>query len=208
MEKIYPKDENIPIPITKAKSVPNCAIMKYGLALSKEIINFSFCLSCDPSSISPICEACLNKCHKDHKIKIPYSKGIIKCFCGYNNHSMTPVYDSNEHFECLFSEWSKISKLNVFFYNGQHRPLCIFCHNFCSEKNLDQMETEEDSNKIPECSCNNEEVHGELKRLFEKMKLIVKTNCEVISQLHPIQKINLLFKSEKVLIVFILILKI
>ena len=196
MERIYPKDENPPIPITKAKSVPNCAIMKYGVALSKEIIDFSFCLSCDPSSISPICEACLNQCHKDHKIKTPYSKGIIKCFCGYNNHSMTPVYDTNEHFECSFSEWSKVSKLNVFFYNAQHRPLCIFCHNFCSEKNLDQMQTEEDSSKIPDCSCTNEEVHGELKRLFEKMKLIVKPNCEVISQLHPIQKINLLFKSE------------
>ena len=82
MEKIYPKEENTPIPISKAKSVPNCAIMKYGVALSKEIIDFSFCLSCDPSSIFPICEACLNQCHKDHKIKQPYSKGIIKCFCG------------------------------------------------------------------------------------------------------------------------------
>ena len=79
---------------------------------------------------------------------------------------MTPVYDTNEHCECSFSEWSKVSKLNVFFYNSQHRPLCIFCHNFCSEKNLDQMQTEEDSNKIPDCSCNNDNVHGELKRLF------------------------------------------
>ena len=49
MEKIYPKEENTPIPISKAKSVPNW--MKYGVALSKEIIDFSFCLSCDPSSI-------------------------------------------------------------------------------------------------------------------------------------------------------------
>ena len=91
-------------------------------------------------------EACLNQCHKDHKIKQPYSKGIIKCFCGYNNHSMQPLYDTNEHFECSFSEWSKVSKLNVFFYNSQHRPLCIFCHYFCSEKNLDH--NEENSYKI------------------------------------------------------------
>ena len=58
------------------------------------------------------------------------------------------------------------------------------------------MQTEEDSSKIPDCSCNNENVHGELKRLFEKLNKIIKPSCEVISQLHPIQKMNLLFKSE------------
>ena len=50
------------------------------------------------------------------------------------------------------------------------------------------MQTEEDSSKIPDCSCNNENVHGELKRLFEKLNKIIKPSCEVISQLHPIQK--------------------
>ena len=72
MKEIYndfESEENTPELIKKFLEVEDCSIIKYGLNQTYETIEFSFCRTCDPNLINPICAACINVCHKSHKIK-------------------------------------------------------------------------------------------------------------------------------------------
>ena len=53
MREIYKikDDENVPKLIQKFINVKGCSILKYGLKMSNESIDFSFCRTCDPNLI-------------------------------------------------------------------------------------------------------------------------------------------------------------
>ena len=116
MKEIYKDiedDENSPKLIKKFLEIPDCSILKYGLKPSIENVEFSFCRTCDPNLINPICIACINTCHKSHKIKKKFIKGEIKCICGERLHciSKTPDLTVNNN-SCQLGEWYIISKIN------------------------------------------------------------------------------------------------
>ena len=80
MKEIYKEkeeDESAPKIIQKFLEVNECSILKYGLKPSIENVEFSFCRTCDPNLINPICAACINSCHKTHKIKNSISRNLI-----------------------------------------------------------------------------------------------------------------------------------
>ena len=183
--------------LENSNKIPKCSILIYGAKASFEEIEYSFCKSCDSNLINPICIECINNCHKGHNIKKNFMKGHIQCFCGENLHKIENINNFNDNIQCNFAEWSEISKINVYFNDNRGFPLCIFCHNFCSKnKDEDVLISNEENNKIPNCSCQNEFVHGENRLLLEKINEIPLNNYEIISDFHPIQILNLIFKSK------------
>ena len=184
--------------IENSNKIVNCSILIYGAKASLEEIEYTFCKSCDSNLINPICIECINNCHKGHNIKKNFMKGHIQCFCGEHLHKIENINNFNDNIQCNFSEWSEVSNINVYYTDNRGLPLCIFCHNFCS-KNKDEdvliSNDENNNNKIPNCSCQNELVHGENRLLLEKINEIPFNNYEIISDFHPIQFLNLIFKS-------------
>ena len=172
MKEIYKEkdeEENAPKLLKKFLEVTDCSILKYGLKPSSENIEFSYCRTCDPNLINPICAACINICHKTHKIKKKYIKGEIKCICGERLHCMSKTPDlTNNNNSCQLGEWYIISKLNFYYkLDDNNKCLCMLCYNFCN-KNKERKEIIKlnGNDNIPECSCNNEEIHQEKKIFF------------------------------------------
>ena len=194
--ELFPPDENEPKLIQKAKLIKDCTILKYGVKPSSEVIEYTFCKTCDINQIHPICIPCIKECHRGHNVKKTFMSGHIKCVCGEKLHSFDQVNKKDENIKCLFSEWSVTSKTNIYYLTSFNAPLCVFCHNFCSDKN-NRVVHESEGSKVPECSCQNEKIHSEYKVLYEKLNKLTNEKCDVISQMHPIAILNLLFKSEK-----------
>ena len=103
---------------------------------------FYYC-TCDPEYQNPICEACLNECHKQHwkeknilEILKEACEGI--CSCGNNNHIVTShEIEKNNFFKekCMFIEWEEISR-NYRYYrsknnSGEKKIYCPFCYEGC-----------------------------------------------------------------------------
>ena len=206
MKEIYKEkeeDESIPKIIQKFLEVNDCSILKYGLKPSIENVEFSFCRTCDPNLINPICMACINTCHKSHEIKKKFIKGEIKCICGERLHciSKTPDLEVNNN-SCQLGEWYIISKLNFYYKTKDNKCLCMLCYNFCNknksknkEKNIVKLNPNEEK---PICCCKNEEIHQEKKIFFEKMDDIAcaMNTYEYFNLLHPSQIINMIFLSK------------
>ena len=204
MKEIYKDnddEENVPKLIKKFLEVQDCSILKYGLKTSLENVEFSFCRTCDPNLINPICIACINTCHKSHKIKKKFIKGEIKCICGERLHciSKSPDLAVNNN-SCLLGEWYIISKINFFYKTNDDSCLCMLCYNFCNkdkkeQKNIIKLNPDE---PIPECCCSNEEIHQEKKIFFEKIDEIANDmgSFDYFNLFHPSQIINMIFLSK------------
>ena len=205
MKEIYKDkddEENAPKLLQKFLEVKDCSILKYGLKTSLESVEFSFCRTCDPNLINPICIACINTCHKSHKIKKKFVKGEIKCICGERLHciSKTPDLAVNNN-SCQLGEWYIISKINFFYKTSDDSCLCMLCYNFCNKNKTGDngiIKLNPDD-VIPECSCNNEEIHQEKKVFFEKIDEIAcdMNSFDYFNLFHPSQIINMIFLSQK-----------
>ena len=211
MREIYKiqDDEDVPKLIQKFINVKGCSILKYGLKISNESIDFSFCRTCDPNLINPICAECIKVCHIGHKFKKKFMKGEIKCICGERLHCMSKKLDLNvNNSSCLLGEWYIISKLNFYYKTKDKKCYCMLCYNFCNNDKskeaicLLQSDNNENDKKnsviIPSCCCNNEEIHQERKNFFEKMEEIAHNidYFEYFKLLHPSQIINMIFLSK------------
>ena len=208
MKEIYndfESEENSPELIKKFLAVEDCSIIKYGLNQTYETIEFSFCRTCDPNLINPICAACINVCHKSHKIKKKFIKGEIKCICGERLHCMSNTLDLTvNNNSCQLGEWYIISKINFFYKTNGDSCLCMLCYNFCN-KNINNNENNDNIIKLnendppPNCICNNEEIHQEKKKFFEKIDEIAANmnNFIYFNLFHPSQIINMIFLSKK-----------
>ena len=199
------KEDNYQIPklIQKFFHIKNCSILKYGLKPSIDTIDFSFCRTCDPNLINPICIPCIKECHFGHKIQKNFLKGEIKCICGERLHCISKKPDLTiNNLNCQLEEWFVVSKLNFFYNTKDNKSLCMLCYNFCNNdrsKETIRILNYNDKNKLPNCCCNNEEVHQERKKFFEKMDKIARKldNYEYFNLLHPSQIINMIFLSKK-----------
>ena len=208
IKEIYKIKENEEIPklIQKFSKINECSILKYGLKMSNEKIDFSFCRTCDPNLINPICAACIRECHKGHKYKKKFMKGEIKCICGERLHCMSKKPDlTNNNSACQLGEWYLISKLNFYYKTKDKKCYCMLCYNVCnndkSKESIYKLKAENNDNEkvfIPNCNCNNEDVHQERKIFFEKMEEIAHNldNYEYFNLLHPSQIINMIFLSK------------
>ena len=201
------EDSELPKIIQKFIQVKDCSILKYGLKPSIENIDFSFCRTCDPNLINPICEACIKICHIEHKIIKKHRKGEIKCICGERMHCISKNLDLTiNNTDCQLGEWFTISKLNFYFKTKDNNCYCMLCYNFCnndkSKENINQLNSENNNEKynIPICCCKNDDVHQERKVFFEKMEEIAHRLdfFDYFNLLHPTQIINMIFLSKNV----------
>ena len=200
------EDNDVPKLIQKFTQVKDCSILIYGLKPSNEDIEFSFCRTCDPNLINPICSACIKICHIGHQIKKKFKKGRIKCICGERMHCISKNPDLTiNNTDCQLGEWFIISKLNFYFETKDNNCYCMLCYNFCnSDKNKEKIkqlnsENSDDKNYIPICCCNNDEVHQDRKAFFEKMEEVAQRldDFDYFNLLHPTQIINMIFLSKK-----------
>jgi len=202
LNRIYKKNnqnENDKIiPIENFNKVSKCSIIKYGIKKSTERIEYSYCKTCDHNLVRPICLHCINKCHSGHATNFIFKKGRIKCSCGEKNHYIIKInYNINiKNIICLGNEWNITSKLGFYYINKKNKPICILCHNYCESNNKKDKIIKLDDNKtVLECSCKNEEIHGSHRAICEKIINLITDYNEFYILLHPIQFINMLFKS-------------
>ena len=202
LNKIYgnfEKESEEILPIHYFTKVSNCSIVKYGIKKSPEEIEYSFCKTCDHNLLKPICISCINQCHSGHSIKYIFNKGRIKCCCGEKNHIGMKIKDqtnNNNEIKCLCNEWNITAKFNFYYINEKNEPICILCHNFCQDnKDNDKLIKIEENQTIPNCSCKNEEIHNDSRIIYEKILLLSTNSNEFDILLHPIQIINMIFKS-------------
>jgi len=186
------------IPISNFFKINKCPIIKYGIKMTTDEIEYSYCKTCDHNLIRPICLHCINNCHKNHLTSYIFSKGKIKCFCGEKNHNVVKINNkaNEKNIKCSLFEWNLVSKLGFYYINKKSNPICIFCHNYCQKsKNNKIMKMEECNNNL-ECSCTNEEIHESHKITCEKIINLIKDDNEYNIFLNQIQFINMLFKNK------------
>ena len=156
IKEIYKdNDDNKDVPklIQKFTEIKDCSILKYGIKPSIDEIEFSFCRTCDPNLMSPICLPCIKICHKSHKIKKLVMKGEIKCACGERLHCISKSPDLNmNNISCQLSEWYVVSKLN-FYYKTKNNCLCMLCYNFCNNEKDKETIVQINSNDIKKKKC-------------------------------------------------------
>ena len=206
IKEIYRDNEDnndVPKLIQKFTEIKDCSILKYGIKPSIDEIEFSFCRTCDPNLVSPICLPCLKNCHKSHRIKKKIMKGEIRCACGERLHCISKSPNLNvNNISCQLTEWYVVSKLNFYYKTKNNSCLCMLCYNFCNNEKDKETIIQINSNDkkdLPNCTCNNEDVHQEKKIFFEKMEDIShKLDIyEYFNLLHPIQIVNMIFLSKK-----------
>ena len=187
------------IPLFNFLKMGKCSLLKYGIKKSTQPIKYSYCKTCDHNLVNPICIPCINQCHKGHLIKHAFKKGKIKCFCGEKNHFQKTINNNipkDKDIICLCNEWNKIAKLGFYYINGE-QPICILCHNYCQKDNKkDKIIKLEENQTIPKCACNNIEIHNNPKIISEKIISLIKDYNEFHILLHPLQFINMIFKSK------------
>ena len=189
--------------VQKFLQVEECSILEYGLKNSVQDIDFSFCRTCDPNLINPICLACLKVCHSEHRIQKKVFRGQIKCICGERLHciSKKPNLTIN-NVSCQLGEWYTISKLNFYYNTNDNKCLCMLCYNFCNndknKKSIKQIDLKNNNKIVHNCCCNNDDIHQERKVFLEKMEKIAHKldTFEYFNLLHPSQIINMIFLSK------------
>ena len=201
IDKIYGtngKEYDDILPIHNFDRVTKCSVLKYGIKNSTEEIEYSYCKTCDYNLLKPICIFCINQCHKGHSIKYIFNKGRIKCNCGEKNHigMKLNINNENKDINCLCNEWNIIAKLNFYYKNIKNEPICLLCHSYCQNFNSnDKIVKIKENEIIPKCSCKNEEIHYDNRMICEKILDLVNNSDEFSLFFHPIQIMNMIFKS-------------
>ena len=161
------------LPILNFHKVSKCSTIKYGIKKSTDKIEYSYCKTCDHNLIKPICLPCIKECHKGHSIYFIFNKGRIKCSCGEKNHIIIKVNNdiiNNGNVHCLCNEWNIISNIGFYYINKNKKPICILCHHYCEENNKkDKIIKAEKDKNIPNCTCNNKEMHKSHKVICQKI---------------------------------------
>ena len=184
--------------ISMQESVPDCILMKEGY--HSKLKPYFFCL-CDPDCQEPICEACLLKCHRNHWLSyaiedIPSDLRKTICHCGQQNHNIQQSQkDYSYNTQCLFMEWSIISKKKIYYYDENvNKKYCMFCYHLClslKKDNIKCINFDNNENEKIICDCNHEDYNVVLE-LFGKLCKISPFNFEM---LRPVQFANMVFKS-------------
>ena len=200
LTKLYGDDEKTKyqiVPILNFLKISDCSMMKYGARKSAIEIDYSYCKTCDNNSLKPICLPCINKCHLGHVIKFNFKKGHIKCSCGEKNHMIMKInYKKINNMNCLCNEWNSIANLKYYYINKNKEPICILC-NYCCQNDYKNNIIKIKKNKaIPCCSCNNKNIHNDKRIICEKLLNLISGLSDFDNFLHPIQIMNMLFKSK------------
>jgi len=125
---------------------------------------FFFC-QCSSEDFYPVCKACAESCHADHKPGLKLT-GVYICLCGKNNHVITSENNKrfqdkkiSQHNQCFYSQFMKITPSRGYFRlekDGQETILCSVCVTYCLDKSdtseLSQIDDDEDESQLY-CEC-------------------------------------------------------
>ena len=198
--KLYGDDDKVKyqiLPLINFNKISDCTIMKYGARKSAVDIEYSYCKTCDYNSLKPICLSCITKCHYGHVVKFIFKKGHIKCSCGEKNHMIMKInYKKILNMNCLCNEWNSTANLRYYYINKLKEPICILCDYCCQyEKNKNNRIKLKKKKEIPQCSCKNKDIHTDKRTICEKLLNLISSNNDYNFLLHPIQFVNMIFKS-------------
>ena len=164
----------------------SCSINKHGLDIIEH--EAFVCKFCDPEENLPICDYCLENCHKlcdDNTKKKSYlGKLEYVCNCGNSKHNVKISDQIDLNIKC------KLYHLDKYIINSKKKNnLCFLCSEICYEDNDIEIPKEESN-----CSCKHKN-HILNSHLFltNKDNLIEKLKLSKI--FFPIQIINFFFKS-------------
>jgi len=182
-----------------------CTILEYGTRPIK--MKYFFC-KCDSNLMEVICEYCAENCHQteEHSLIIIEKEDYKVCQCGLKNHKAN---EKNNTFtsKCLYNELSIKSKTYIYFQSENNNILCLFCYNFCKEKqampesNFTKKTFDSENSPIqnfPECNCSNSD-HGLEKYAPETWGFLYAGSKIGFNYfgLKPAQLLNSIFLSEK-----------
>ena len=115
--------------------IKGCSILKYGIKISTDKINFGYCRTCDENLIYPMCIECTRQCHQElgHTIIEMNEPANIRCGCGEKMHKIT-IHRRNSKLltskECPYSDLCEKSRLSTL-YVIEGKCVCEFCYRMC-----------------------------------------------------------------------------
>ena len=127
---------------------------------SKVKSTFFFC-QCSSEDFYPVCKACAESCHADHKPGLKL-KGVYVCMCGKNNHVIT--HENNKRFQdkkismknhCFYSQFSKITPSRGYKKSKDGTTYCSVCLHYCLDKDQKEglISLDVDNEEDAICQC-------------------------------------------------------
>ena len=184
-----------------------CPFQIYGL--QKIAMNYYYCKDCDKEEKFPMCEICLNKCHRGHtqgEIHEANEDDPVRCTCAMNNHQTTVEEGNYSLFTCYFSDLNKIKDISYCYQNSHKKQICDFCYNFCrngskgeSEFQLEFKKVEINSGGIVNCQCPQfkNSRHTAVDFMNKCLGDINKNNENYYPNMSPVILINMFFESDE-----------
>ena len=185
--------------INEFLKIKECSILKYGIKISTEKINFGYCQTCDVNLIHPICLECARICHQQigHRIREMKEQANIRCGCGEKMHKISNYRRTGKLItakECPYLDLCEKSGLSTL-YVVEGKCVCEFCYRMCGYEGQGQpLEKEKEMLQVCECEdLNGILSHSDLKRIYKKFEDILLSKSNLIFGLEPVQFLNLLF---------------
>ena len=185
--------------INEFLKIKECSILKYGIKISTEKINFGYCQTCDVNLIHPICLECARICHQQigHRIREMKEQANIRCGCGEKMHKISNYRRTSKLItakECPYLDLCEKSGLSTL-YVVEGKCVCEFCYRMCGYEGQGQpLEKEKEMLQVCECEdLNGILSHSDLKRIYKKFEDILLSKSNLIFGLEPVQFLNLLF---------------
>ena len=184
-----------------------CPFQIYGL--QKIAMNYYYCKDCDKEEKFPMCEICLNKCHRGHtqgEIHEANEDDPVRCTCAMNNHQTTVEEGNYSLFTCYFSDLNKIKDISYCYQNNHKKQICDFCYNFCRNGSKDEPEfqlefkkVEINSGGIVNCQCPSfkNSRHTAVDFMNKCLGDINKNNENYFPNMSPVILINMFFESDE-----------
>ena len=182
--------------------IKGCSILKYGIKISTDKINFGYCRTCDINLIHPMCLECARICHQQlgHKIIEMNETANIRCGCGEKMHKITSHRRKSKLItakECPYSDLCEKSRLSTL-YVIEGKCVCEFCYRMCGYDGKGQpLEKEKEMLQVCECEdLNGILTHSDSKKIYKKLESILSSESDLIFGLEPVQFLNLLFMGK------------
>ena len=161
---------------------------------NKEITIYYLC-PCS-TDFSPICKACAEKCHSNHKPTLTIT-GNYDCSCGKFNHYVTNTNFSKLKRECFYSKFFEVTPNRGFYFNDktgeQYCSVCFDNENCLSEHLKKKLVYKNIKNENTELNCDCDSHNHDLNVISLNLELRKHLNLPLYMRNF---NVNILFKIQ------------